>query len=374
MSRFSTAVFAALALLAAACGGGEEADAGPETTTTSSTTTAAPVVETEDESAMEEDESEAVATTEAPADLGPVFPLSGEPLGDAEAPTTPALVLKISNNNANSREALIGLNHADIVYEERIEANATRFAAVFHSFVPDEIGPVRSARTSDIDIISNLNNPIFGYSGSNAGVAAQLAEADSAGLLTRVTAETGASPFYRNSDFSAPDNLMVGGPEMLELANEDASAPSPVFDRSDTVVALGFPSPGAWVQASSDAAYLWDDESGTYLRYQSEQPHMTQDGVQVAPTNVVVLITTYVASQIDASSVDAQTIGSGPAIVYANGFRVEGTWTREFARDPYTLTTPDGQTIGLAPGLTWVSLTPEGTHRELTLGEVDTLR
>lgn len=372
MSRHAVGVFCALALLASACGGGGEPDAAPESTTTTSTTEAPLAVET-DGDAMEEEAVE-TPTTEAPTNLGPVFPLTGEPLGDAEAPSSPALVLKISNNDANSREALIGIDHADLVYEERIEANRTRFAAVFHSSIPDEIGPIRSARTTDIDVVSNLNNPIFGYSGSNAGVAAQLAEADNAGVLTRVTAETGASPFYRDTDFSAPDNLMVGGPEMLELANEDASPPSPVFDLSDNVVALGVPSPGAWVQASSDAAYRWDDEASAYLRYQSGEPHMTQDGAHVAPVNVVVLITTYVASQIDASSVDAQTIGSGPAIVYANGFRVEGTWTREFARDPYTLETQDGQTIGLAPGFTWVSLTPEGTHRELTLAEVDDLR
>ena len=113
---------------------------------------------------------------------------------------------------------------------------------------------------------------------------------------------------------------------------------------------------------------------GLNFSTQSRISSPTISTIKAAMAHVVVLITTYVASQIDASSVDAQTIGSGPAIVYANGFRVEGTWTREFARDPYTLTTPDGQTIGLAPGLTWVSLTPEGTHRELTLGEVDTLR
>lgn len=369
-----TALLCALALMAAACGGDGD-DAATDTTTTSTpTTTEAPVAEEAmEEDAMGDDE-DAPATTEAPVDLGPVFPLTGEPLGDAEAPQTPALVLKISNNNAASRAALIGLDRADLVFEERIEANATRFAAVFHSEVPDEIGPVRSARTSDIDIISNLNNPIFGYSGSNAGVAAQLAEADNEGLLTRVTAETGASPFYRNNAFSAPDNLMVGGPEMLEQAADGATPPNAVFDHSDNVVELGVPSAGAWVQASSIASYLWDDDTGGYLRFQSEEPHMTQDGVHVAPANVVVLITTYVASQIDASSVDAQTIGSGPAIVYSRGFRVEGTWTRGFARDPYTITTPDGQTIGLAPGMTWVSLTPDGTHRELAFSEVEALR
>lgn len=282
--------------------------------------------------------------------------------------------MKVSNNNADSRRALVGLDHADIIFEERIESNATRFAAVFHSDIPEEIGPVRSARTSDVDIVANLNNPIFGYSGSNQGVASQLRTADGQGLLRRVTAETGASPFYRDRSFSAPDNMMVGGPEMLTQAPEDATGPEPIFDYSDTVVELGTPSAGVEISARSAASYVWSETDGGYLRYQSGTPHVTQDGVHITPTNVIVLTTTYLPSKIDRSSVDAQTIGSGPVVVYSQGYRVEGTWTRAVQRDPYTLTTPDGQTIGLAPGQTWVSLTPGGTARELSQSEADALR
>jgi hypothetical protein len=374
MNARCVAVLVAAGLLAAACGGSDPETAEDSASSTTTTTTIAETVEPDaEEEAMAEDAEDASSTTTVAVDFGPVFPLTGEALGDADAPTTPALVLKISNNDDRSRAALTGLDHADIVFEERIEANATRFAAVFHSDVPDEVGPIRSARTSDVDIVSNLSNPVFGYSGSNAGVAGQLREADDQGLLTRVTAETGASPFYRNNSFSAPDNLMVGGPEMLDLALAESGPPNPVFDMSDTVLDLGVPSLGAWVQARSNASYLWNEDVQGYLRFQSEVPQVTQDGVQIAPANVVVLTTTYVASQIDATSVDAQTIGSGPVVVYSRGFRVEGTWTREFARDPYTLVTHDGQTIGLAPGMTWVSLTPDGTGRELTLQEAQSL-
>ena len=228
-----------LAMVAAACGGGDDGADTAETTSTTSSTTAPTTTSTTSSST-----TVAAPTTTEPVDLGPRYPLTGEPLGDAEQLTTPALVMKIGNNNSTSRASLIGLDHADIVFEERIEANATRFATVFHSDIPDEIGPVRSARTSDVNIVANLNNPIFGYSGSNAGVANQIRAADNDGTLTRVTAETGATPFYRNRSFSIPYNMMVGGPEMLEEAAEDATPPAAIFDYSDNVVEFGVPSAG----------------------------------------------------------------------------------------------------------------------------------
>lgn len=357
----------AVASLAASCGGDDDVVA--ETTSSTTTTTVAATTTTTTSTT-----TTTIATTTTEVDLGPRYPLTGEPLGDADAPTGPALVMKVSNNNADSRRALIGLDHADIIYEERIESDATRFAVVFHSDVPEEIGPVRSARTSDIDIVANLNNPIFGYSGSNQGVASQLRTADGQGLLRRVTAETGASPFYRDRRFSAPDNMMVGGPEMLAQAPSDATGPEAIFDYSSTVAELGTPSAGVEIASRSVADYVWSEDDGGYLRFQSGSAHVTQDGVQITPTNVVVLTTTYLPSKIDRSSVDAQTIGSGPAVVYSQGYRVEGTWTRAVQRDAYTLETPDGQLIGLAPGQTWLALSPVGTSSELSQADADALR
>ena len=98
---------------------------------------------------------------------------------------------------------------------------------------------------------------------------------------------------------------------------------------------------------------------------------MTRDDVHITPANVIVLTTTYVPSVVDSASVDAVTIGEGRVEVYSNGARVVGTWSREFPRDPYTLTTADGEPIGLAPGQTWVSLSPALTSTELTDAEAE---
>lgn len=361
------AVIGALALLAGACGGDDGDDVATESTSTTSTTTT--VAET---TAAPTTES-TTTTTEAP-DLGPLYPLTGEPIGDNDTPDHAAVVVKISNNDGAARRALSGLDHADIIFEERIEQKATRFAAVFHSSLPEEVGSVRSGRTSDVQIVANLNRPVFAFSGANDGVHSQLRAAENQGALVRASADFNDPQFRRISDFSAPNNLVVNAAELLDEVEDGGEPPQPIFDYSDNVITFGAPAAGVRIDARTDAVYVWSAEDGGYLRFQESEPHTTRESDQITPQNVIVLTTTYLPSQIDRSSVDAITIGSGPVAVYSGGFVVEGTWTREFERDPYTLTTPEGDVIGLAPGQTWVSLTPAGTAAEISLEEADSLR
>lgn len=359
-------VLVVLLLVATACGGGDDAETVESSTTT---TTEAPTTTTTEAPTTTESTT---TTTEAP-DVGPVYPLTGEPIDEANPADHPAVVVKISNNDATARQALQGLDEADIVYEERIEQQSTRFASVFHSSLPDEVGSVRSGRTSDVQIVANLNRPVFAFSGANDGVHAQLRQAENEGTLVRASADFADPQFRRIGDFRPPNNLVVDALALLDEA-PDGEPPLPVFDYSDNVSSLGAPSVGVRIDASTPANYVWSPEANGYLRFQGADPHVTRDGNQVTPINVIVLTTTYVPSQIDRSSVDAITIGENPVVVYSGGYRVEGTWTREFERDPYTLMTADGDIIGLAPGQTWVSLTPALTSTELTIEEADTFR
>ncbi len=353
------ALLCALVLLASACGGGEEEALADEAVTeeeveeTTTTTTAAPETTTT---------ASTTTTTEAPT--GPAFPLTGEIIDEGAPSDHPAVVVKISNNDSTARAAMLGLNEADVVFEERIEQEATRFAAVFHSSLPAEVGSVRSARTSDIDIVSNLNNPVFAFSGANDGVNAQVRQAENEGSLVRASNELADPQFRRISEFSAPNNLVVDVAALLDKAS-DSDAPAPIFDYSDNVLELGVASPGARVQARSEAIFVWSEAAGGYLRFVNGEQSVGRNGAPIVSQNVVVMTTTYVPSQIDSASRDAITIGSNPVTIYSNGSRVEGVWTREFARDGYTFETPDGQTIGLTAGQTWVSLTPAGTGSEL---------
>lgn len=355
-------IFGCMVMALVACSGNSEETA--ETTTTTSTT-AAPTTST----AAPTTSPTTSSTTTTTIDPGPFYPLTGEKIIDDELPDHPAVVVKISNNDATARQVLRGIDQADIVFEERIEQSATRFASVFHSVLPEEVGSVRSARTSDIDIVANLNNPVFAFSGANTGVRSQVRQADANNVLSQACEDCGNPQFSLLSSYRRPNATVVNVVALLDTASDDAEPPPAIYDYSDNVADLGEPSPGVRILARVPANFVWSPTDAVYLRYQGSEPHMTRDDEQIAPQNVIVMTTEYRPSQIDRSSVDAVSIGTGDVIVYSNGHRVEGTWTRETAKDGYTLTTADGDPIGLTPGQTWVSMTPTGTSTELTESE-----
>lgn len=268
----------------------------------------------------------------------------------------PAVMVKVSNNSSASRAALIGIDQADIVFEERIEASATRFAAVFNSSFPANVGPVRSGRTTDIQITQNLNRPVMGYSGSNQGVAAQIKFAADNGLLVPYV-NTDAAPFARDNRYSAPDNLFVD-PASLGACGGGGN-PSPIFTYGAASSTTAQPASSVSLQARSPYRFDWNGSA--WVRSQDGYPHTTRTGAAIAPANVVVLFVTYVQSAIDPASVDAETIGSGNAWILRDGTVTTGSWSRAKGHLPYTLTDGNGVETTLAPGQTWVVLAPAGT-------------
>src|SRR5205823_11259651 len=82
----------------------------------------------------------------------------------------PALVVKIDNvgDVPSGARPQMGINEADVVFEEMVEGGYTRLATVFHSTPADPVGPIRSARSTDVALLTPLNHPLFSYSGANS--------------------------------------------------------------------------------------------------------------------------------------------------------------------------------------------------------------
>ena len=99
------------------------------------------------------------AVTQLTSDPVPTNVLSGR-----EGTNGPVLVVKIDDTSAAHPQ--VGLEDADIVYIEQVEAGLTRLAAVFSSRIPQRIGPVRSARISDMEILAQFGRVAFAYSGA----------------------------------------------------------------------------------------------------------------------------------------------------------------------------------------------------------------
>src|SRR5262245_49940676 len=98
--------------------------------------------------------------------------LTGVPQADPARLKRVALVVKIHNEQGTQPQA--GLNQADVVFEELVEGGDTRLAAVFQSGDSDPVGPVRSTRSTDVAIVSELNHPLYGFSGGNQIFLAQI--------------------------------------------------------------------------------------------------------------------------------------------------------------------------------------------------------
>jgi hypothetical protein len=296
-----------------------------------------------------------VSATTAP-DAVERQPLTGVPIDGTLVTYTPrpAMVVKIDNVDAEPQS---GLNEADIVYEEIVEGRATRFAAVFNSMEANPVGPIRSGRTQDVNLLSNLNDPVFVWSGGNAGVTGVLQQTGWT-LLGQ-----GTAGFFRDSSqHGAPHNLFANMSELWPQAGDSGNA-VPIFEYSDPgAAAVGTPvSTIDALVGSFDVHWEWNPEQG-FLRSQRGSTHETTTG-QVSTNNVVFILTGYGVSP-HGGGPEAVTTGSGQVVVYTNGHKIEGTWTRETPQDPWTLEA-NGQPILLFPGRTWVELV-DGAAYELT--------
>src|SRR5690606_25657268 len=118
-----------------------------------------------------------------------------------------------------------GLNEADVVYEERVEGSVTRLLAVFHSTDAAPVGPVRSARTSDIAIFSPLNRPYFAWSGANPTFAQRIRESK----VVDIGYDVQSGHYFRDRGRPAPSNLMAHGTADLLSIPSEGSAPPPAL-------------------------------------------------------------------------------------------------------------------------------------------------
>jgi hypothetical protein len=278
----------------------------------------------------------------------------------------PALVVKI--DNAPLARPQIGLNQADVVFEEGVEGGITRFAALFHSEESKPVGPVRSARTTDIKVLSALRHPLFAYSGANA----TFQRAVHAAPLVDVGVDAHPDRYHRDGGRPSPYNLFSDTTGLFDLAPDGAVPPPALFSfRPPGATAEG---PGAaavnrarvWWQASkrTEAIWEWDATARGWRRTQNGEIHVDGAGRQVTPANVVVQFVNYHdTGQVDSTGTavpEADVVGSGDAWVLSGGMLIPCRWSKASDTDITRYTDSSGAEVQLARGKTWVELVPPG--------------
>lgn len=304
-----------------------------------------------------------------------VCPLTGEVQEDRPDLSHPALAIKVENSQPARPQA--GLEDADIVYEEIVEGGITRFMAIYHCSESERVGPVRSARMVDPDILVEYAPVLFGYAGANSQV---LEKVRSTRGVVDLPDSKEPKAYSRDKSRRSPHNLFTttkalrdlsdekGAPETgLVFADPEAeSTPSP--GPTGSPAAAPAPPPGAEVSFSFSGAerrrYVYEESSGKYLRFHGTSAHNSVGSGQLKATNVVVMKVRVTQGTIrDAAgnfSPEIQVTGGGEAIVVSKGRSAAGRWTRGSLSEKTKLVDEAGEPLTLAPGNTWIHLLPEG--------------
>ncbi|WP_062294162.1 DUF3048 domain-containing protein [Demequina phytophila] len=316
----------------------------------------------------------AVALPPAPEDPRPevAWPLTGLDASKASASalSRPALSIKIENTaEARPQE---NLDQADVVFEEYVEYGISRLIAVFQSKYPDSVGPIRSMRPMDRNIMGSLAGPLV-FSGAQGRF---IADTVNSGQVV-VTQDLGDYGFYRTSDKPAPHNLH-GYPEDFAAQSEGAKAPEQQWE-------IAYPASEATAKQDGKKAstiditmssmahpqWRWDASSKTWKRYEAGAPHVTTDGTQLSATNVVMLwVTVQYTSGSSTSSVPETLVAgrSGEGYVATASSYLPIKWSKKGQYDPFVLTTKSGDPVELAAGKTWFELVPnEGVYNATSI-------
>ncbi|MGY0071091.1 DUF3048 domain-containing protein [Streptomyces sp. QTS137] len=266
----------------------------------------------------------------------------------------PVLAVKI--DNAPAARPQTGLESADVVYVEQVEGGLSRLMAVYATRLPESVGPVRSAREADLELLRQFDRPVLAFSGAQGRLLPLL---DRAPLepLTPGTSDAGADVYVRGATRSAPHNLylqprrfMDGPPGRASLTTGFRDGPPPAGGEPESTRTVRYP--------AARFTFTWSGARDRWLVSMDGTPTVTARGEPVAPATVVVQYVTVRPSGYHDSRGNntpyTETVGSGTATVLRDGRAHDIRWNRPDASDGTAFTTRDGAPVNFAQGQVWV--------------------
>ncbi|WP_291378663.1 DUF3048 domain-containing protein [Demequina sp.] len=286
-----------------------------------------------------------------------VWPLSGMDATEADPAllARPSLAIKIPNDSKSRPQK--NLEHADIVFEQYVEAGIPRLVAIFHSSQPDEVGPVRSMREMDPNIVGSFQGPLV-FSGANWNV---MSSARNTGQLL-IAQDLGDGGFFRTKDRYSPYNLYVDVADILAQAGDSPQPPQQFNYAYPSELATAFVegTPASHIDLRlsryGEPGWDWQADTGVWTRTEFGEPDITVDGNHISATNVVVLfVRVYYHWGLPVSEM---IVSNRAGYVATGGKYLPIKWSKADRTGKYVLTTEDGEPVSLAAGQTWVELIP----------------
>jgi hypothetical protein len=271
------------------------------------------------------------------------------------------LVVKIDDTNAAHPQ--IGIEDADLVYVEQVEGGLTRLAAIYTSKLPPLIGPIRSARISDIELLAQFGRVGFAYSGAQSKMRPVIAEAN----LENLSAERNPPSIYgKDPNRVGPVDMILKPDLLLERAN--ANPKIRIETATASVFAFGDAPKGETNTAiakikwpSAKYELRWDSANEKWLIYFNEKPNMAANGEHLYADTAIIQIVSITPSiygdKFGEITPFSKTTGSGKAVMLRDGFSYQISWQRNLETDVTTWKSEDGGVANFKPGRTWIFLT-----------------
>ncbi|OGH85001.1 MAG: hypothetical protein A2493_02740 [Candidatus Magasanikbacteria bacterium RIFOXYC12_FULL_33_11] len=292
---------------------------------------------------------------------------------DSQEEVNPELVAVMIENHVDARPQS-GLAKASVVYEAPVEANYSRFMAIFPKDVDiSKVGPVRSARPYYLDWLREYGKDILYMHVGGSPDALSIISKD---IRIFDFNEFSKGPyFWRSTDRYAPHNVYTSSENWQKAWNKFGTKENTDFkswnfrnidncvdtgEECITEISIDFLPP------SYSTTWKYNTSTRKYARYQIEGRHLDQNGTAIeADTIIIQKVHSEVLDNVGRLKID--TIGSGEAIIFQNGHKEEGEWRKDSVTgrtEWFNFDGPDGQPMELKPGKIWVEVVNER-------GEVD---
>lgn len=274
----------------------------------------------------------------------------------------PVLAVKI--DDTPQAHPQIGLDSADVVYIEQVEGGLTRLATIFSTpeSLPALVGPVRSARISDMDILAQYGHVAFAFSGAQA----KLFPVINAANLENLGAEREPATLYsRDTTRSAPTNLILHPQDLLDKAKSEGKTidtvksvgwtfgEKPIGGKAITSVSFKWP--------ASKYSASWSASESRWLLSYDGTPDLAASGKQLGSPTLIIQKVSITPSEyhdkVGGITPFSNTVGSGTAYLLRDGESIPIFWNRADAQTGTTWTLKDGTKANFSPGQIWIALT-----------------
>lgn len=260
-----------------------------------------------------------------------------------------------------------GLKDADIIYEILAEGNITRYMAVFQSTMPENLGPIRSARPYYISRALEYD-PYYVHVGGSEQAKKDIRNlnmADIDGL------SSGSNVFWRTKHKRIPHNMYSNAQAIIKEGNRKGHRTEVTYDslnyKDELQVLSGESCTGLdiiYLQPTNrdkdgyHVGFTYDEGKKLYERLVNNKPYGDEiDGSTLMTTNIIVQYASHKVLDNE-GRLAVGFIGSGKGYYISAGEKIGITWEKKDRRGLTRYYDKSGSELVLNPGKTWIQVVP----------------